>query len=193
MNELPIRKTLSITEEISADGAREIDEPITKSAAIAVLENPYAGVWEEDLSLLTEWSVPLGRELTTTAVSRIGGMDAVEGYGKGGLVGMDGEREHVAAMLHPELGGPMREAVGGGEAIIPSIKKMGPPGATIDVPTHFKDDEWVATHWDAMTVSVPDAPRTDELAVAIVVTDGGRPHPRIGGTTVDDVSTEDTE
>lgn len=193
MDELPIRKTLSITEEISAEGARAIDEPITKSAAIAVLENPYAGVWKEDLSLLTEWSVPLGRELTTTAVSRLGGMDAVEGYGKGGLVGMDGEREHVAAILHPELGGPMREAVGGGEAIIPSTKKMGPPGETIDVPTHFKDDEWVATHWDAMTVGVPDAPRTDELVVAIVVTDGGRPHPRIGGTTVDDVSTEGTD
>lgn len=193
MDELPIRKTASVTEEIFRDGARAVDEPIVKSAAIAVLENPYAGVWEEDLSLLTEWSVPLGRELTATAVAQVGGMDAVEGYGKAGLVGMDGEREHVAAILHPELGGPMRDAVGGGDAIIPSTKKMGPPGAVIDVPTHFKDDEWVATHWDAMTVSVPDAPRADELVIAIVVTDGGRPHPRIGGATVDDASTEDAE
>jgi hypothetical protein len=180
MDELPIRKTVSITEEISSEGAREVDDPITKSAAIAVLENPYAGVWEEDLSLLTEWSVPLGRELTASAVARVGGMDAVEGYGKAGVVGLDGEREHAAAILHPKLGGPMRDAVGGGEAIIPSTKKMGPPGAAIDVPTHFKDDEWVASHWDAMTVSVPDAPRADELAIAIVVTDGGRPHPRTG-------------
>jgi len=117
-------------------------------------------------------------------VTQVSGSGAVEGYGKVGLVGMDGEREHVAAILHPELGGPMREAVGGGEAIIPSTKKTGSPGAVIDVLTYFKDDQWVAPHRDAMTLSVPDAPQADELVVAIVVTDGGRPHPRIDGATV---------
>jgi len=156
-------------------------------AAVAVLENPYAGEWAEDLSLLTEWGADLGGTLTEAAVDRLDGPAAVESYGKGGIAGSDGELEHVAAMLHPELGTPLREAVGGGDAIIPSAKKHGGPGTTLDVPTHYKDEAYVRSHYDAMEVRVPDAPAADELLLAVVVTDGGRPHPRIGGLGKDEV------
>lgn len=186
MNDVPVRRRVTITEEISHEGTRGIADPIVKSATIAVVKNPYAGIWEEDLSRLTEWGVTLGRELATAAVEQIGGASDAEGYGKGGVVGTDGEREHVAAILHPKLGAPVREAVGGGEAIIPSTVKMGAPGTTLDVPTHFKDDEWLGSHWDATEIRVPDAPCADELLVAVVVTTGGRPHARIGGRVVDE-------
>ena len=99
-----------------------------------------------------------------------------ESYGKAAIVGADGELEHAAAILHPKLGTPLREAVGGGKAIIPSAKKMGGPGTEIDVPLHYKDAAFVRSHFDAMSVRVPDAPRSDEIVVAIVVTDSGRPH-----------------
>ncbi|MFC6989051.1 amino acid synthesis family protein [Haloplanus sp. GCM10025708] len=187
MANLPIQRWTTVTESIEREGGRELESPISKVAAVAVLSNPYAGSWEEDLSELTEWGEVLGEKLTSTAVAELGGEEAVESYGKGGIVGVDGEREHVAAILHPELGAPMRDEIGGGEAIIPSTKKMGTPGTTIDVPVHYKDDEWVASHWDAMEVRVPDAPRPSEILIAVVLTDGGRPHPRIGGKGIDDL------
>ena len=114
-----------------------------------------------------------------------------ESYGKAAIVGVDGELEHAAAILHPKLGTPMREAVGGGKAIIPSAKKMGGPGTEIDVPLHYKDAAFVRTHFDAMAVRVPDAPRSDEIVVAIVVTDSGRPNPRIGGLKKEEAKKED--
>jgi len=114
-----------------------------------------------------------------------------ESYGKAAIVGVDGELEHAAAILHPKLGTPLREAVGGGKAIIPSAKKMGGPGTEIDVPLHYKDAAFVRSHFDAMSVRVPDAPRSDEIVVAIVVTDSGRPHPRIGGLKKDEAKKED--
>jgi hypothetical protein len=191
--DIPIRKEFSIMEKIHADGVREVENPILKSAAIAVIENPYSESYTEDLSLLTEWGVGLGHKLTSTAVHHLGGANEVEGYGKGGIVGTDGEREHVAAIIHPKLGGAMREEVDGGEAIIPSSKKMGPPGTTLDVPTHFKDGEWVASHWDAMEVNASGAPHPDEIVIAVVVTNGGRPHPRIDGKTIDDVSIKENK
>ncbi len=191
MPELTVRKRTVISERIERDGERALDEPITKAAAVAVLENPYAGTWQDDLSLLTEWGTELGRSLTAAAVERLGGPEAVDSYGKGGVVGGAGEVEHVAAMLHPELGTPMREEVGGGEAIIPSAKKLGGPGTTLDVPTHFKDEAYVRTHYDAMEVRVHDAPRDDEILIALAVTNGGRPHARIGGLQKDEVEIED--
>jgi hypothetical protein len=112
-------------------------------------------------------------------------------YGKGVIVGTGGELEHAGAILHPKLGTPFREAVGGGKAIIPSSKKMGIPGTSLDVPVHYKDAAFVRSHFDAMTVSVYDAPWHDELVVALVVTDSGRPLARIGGLTVDQAKKED--
>ena len=191
MPELEIRKQTTITEQINKDGERELDEPISRAAAVAVLKNPYAGEWQDDLSLLTEWGAELGEQLTATAVDRLGGPDQVDCYGKGGVVGGKGELEHIAAMLHPELGTPMREEVGGGEAIIPSAKKMGGPGTTLDVPTHFKDEAYVRSHYDAMEVRVHDAPRDNEILIALAVTDSGRPHARIGGLQKEEVDTTD--
>ena len=112
-------------------------------------------------------------------------------YGKAAIVGVDGEYEHAAAILHPTLGTPFRAAVGGGKAIIPSAKKLGGPGTPIDVPLHFKDAAFVRTHFDAMEVRLPDAPKANEILVALVVTDGGRPHARVGGLTVAEAKKED--
>jgi hypothetical protein len=187
MTDPTIRTQTVIESKTERDGERALDDPVTKVAAAAVIDNPYAREWQEDLSLLTEWGADLGGQLAETAVDRLGGPDWVESYGKGGIVGTDGELEHVAAMLHPELGTPLREAVGGGDAIIPSAKKHGGPGTVLDVPTHYKDEAYVRTHYDAMPVRIEDAPAADELVLIVVVTDGGRPHPRIGGLQVDDL------
>ena len=131
----------------------------------------------------------LGEVLGRRAVQALG--SPVHSYGKAAVVGELGEYEHAAAILHPTLGGPFRVAVSGGKAIIPSAKKLGGPGTAIDVPLHYKDAAFVRTHFDAMEVRLADAPRSNEILVALVVTDGGRPHPRIGGLTVDEAKKED--
>lgn len=182
-----IRMQTVLESTINRDGERAVDDPVRKVAAAAVIHNPYAREWREDLSLLTEWGADLGGRLAETTVDRLGGADQVESYGKGAIVGTDGELEHVAAMLHPKLGTPLREVVGGGDAIIPSAKKHGGPGTVLDVPTHYKDEAYVRTHYDAMPVRIEDVPAADELELIVVVTDGGRPHPRIGGLQIDDL------
>src|SRR5215470_14949373 len=180
-----IRKMLTVVEEIHEDGGRRVSRPLKKVAAVAVIENPFAGRYAEDLQELVKTGELLGRR----AVAALGA--PVHSYGKAAIVGEHGEYEHAAAILHPTLGTPFRAAVGGGKAIIPSAKKLGGPGATIDVPLHFKDAAFVRTHFDAMEVRLADAPRADEILVALVVTDGGRPHPRVGGLTVDEAKKED--
>ncbi len=178
---MKIRKLVTIVEEVWADGGKEVGRPIRKAAAVAVIQNPFAGRFEEDLAPLVQTGEELGALLGKKAVEALGG--GVESYGKGAVVGLDGEAEHAAAILHPTLGGPFRAAVGGGKAIIPSAKKVGAAGAALDVPLHYKDAAFVRSHFDAMEVRVPDAPKPDEIVVALVVTDGGRPHPRVGGLT----------
>jgi hypothetical protein len=184
-----IRKMLTVVEEIYEDGGRKAARPIKKVAAIAVIENPFAGRFVEDLQELVKTGEELGDLLGRRAVAALGA--PVHSYGKAAIVGEHGEYEHAAAILHPTLGAPFRAAVGGGLAIIPSAKKLGGPGATIDVPLHFKDAAFVRTHYDAMEIRVSDAPRSGEIVLAIVVTDGGRPHPRIGGLTKDEAKKED--
>ena len=184
-----IRKLLTIVEEIYEDGGKKAARPIKKVAAIAVIENPFAGRFVEDLQELVKTGEELGDLLGRRAVAALGA--PVHSYGKAAIVGEHGEYEHAAAILHPTLGTPFRAAVGGGKAIIPSAKKLGGPGATIDVPLHFKDAAFVRTHFDAMEVRLGDAPRGDEILVALVVTDGGRPHPRVGGLTVAEAKKED--
>ena len=176
-----IRKLLTVVEEILEDGGRRVAKPVKKVAAIAVIANPFAGRFVEDLQELVRTGEELGDLLGRRAVTALGG--PVHSYGKAAIVGTDGEYEHAAAILHPTLGTPFRAAVGGGKAIIPSAKKLGGPGTPIDVPLHFKDAAFVRTHFDAMEVRVPDAPKPSEILVALVVTDGGRPHPRVGGLT----------
>jgi hypothetical protein len=176
---LHIRKIMVIVEEMLHEGGKAVVPPLRKSAALAVITNPFAGRYVEDLSPLIDVGEELGELLGTRAVEALA-MSQVQGYGKAAIVGTAGELEHCAAILHPKLGKPLRQAVGGGEAIIPSAKKRGGPGTAIDVPLHFKDDAWRFANFDAMEVRVPDAPAPDEIVVAVVVTSAGRPHPRVG-------------
>src|SRR5499425_1890532 len=184
-----IRKFLTVVEEILEDGGRPAARPLRKVAAVAVIENPFAGRYVEDLQPLVKTGEELGDLLGRRAVMTLGA--PVHSYGKAAIVGVDGEYEHAAAILHPTLGTPFRALVHGGKAIIPSAKKLGGPGTTIDVPLHFKDAAFVRSHYDALEVRIPDAPRANEIVLAIVVTDGGRPHPRVGGLTVDEAKKED--
>jgi hypothetical protein len=177
-----IRKTLVVTETTYRDAGRSLDSPLMKVAVAGVVVNPYAGEFHEDLSPMYAPAEELARELADTAVRYLDGPP--QSYGKAAIVGLAGELEHAAAVLHPTLGKPLRAATGGGAAIIPSTKKVGVAGTAIDVPLHYKDAAFVRTHFDAMEVRVPDAPRDNEIVVIIAVTNGGRPHPRVGGLTV---------
>jgi hypothetical protein len=189
---MEVLKYVTILEETLKEGGKKVDPPTRKAAAIAVIKNPFAGKYAENLDPLIDIGEELGGILGKRAVEalRITPKNA-ESYGKAAIVGTDGEFEHAAAILHPKLGTPLREAVGGGKAIIPSAKKIGSPGTEIDVPLHYKDAAFVRSHFDAMTVRVPDAPRPDEIVVVIVVTDSGRPHPRIGGLKKEEAKKED--
>lgn len=184
-----IRKLVTVVEETLSDGGRELRRPLRKVAAVAVIENPFAGRFVEDLTVLIDAGEELGALLAKQATEAL--RTPAESYGKAAVVGERGEYEHAAALLHPKLGAPLRAAVGGGKAIIPSAKKLGGPGTAVDVPLHFKDAAFVRTHYDAMEVRVADAPRADEIVLALAVTDGGRPHARIGGLTKDEAKKED--
>ena len=189
---MEIRKLVTVVEETRVEAGRQVHPATRRAAVLAVLKNPFAGRYVEDLTELVEAGEQLGGLLGRKAVEALGILpEQVESYGKGAIVGTRGELEHAAALLHPKLGTPFREAVGGGKAIIPSAKKMGTPGTELDVPLHYKDAAFVRTHFDAMAVRVQDAPRGDEIVVALVVTDSGRPHPRVGGLTVSEAKKED--
>jgi len=187
---MKIKRIYTIVEETFEEGGRKLDKPLKRSAAAAVIQNPAAGNYQDDLSELIDIGEKLGELLSQKAVAALDG-DMPESYGKAAIVGMDGEREHAAALLHPKLGAPLRKAVMGGKALIPSAKKVGGPGTSIDIPLHFKDAMKVRSHFDAMELRIPDAPADDEIVVAIAVTNGGRPHPRVGGLKLEDVKGED--
>ncbi|MBF0529848.1 MAG: amino acid synthesis family protein [Deltaproteobacteria bacterium] len=181
-DQLQIRKFYTFLEETCMDGSIKIEKATRKAAAAAVFKNPYAGKYQEDLAMLFSWSEELGDILMKKAIAALGVEPAkIESYGKGAIVGENGELEHCAAILHPALGKPMRGNLGGGKALIPSAKKLGHPGVTLDVPLGHKDAAFVRSHFDAMEVRIPDAPRGDELVLIGVATDSGRPQPRIGG------------
>lgn len=187
-----IRKTQVIVETTHRDIGREVNPPTRKAAAIAVIENPFAGKYTEDLSDLMEIGAELGALLGGMCVAALGiEAGAAESYGKAAIVGERGELEHAAAILHPKLGAPLRKEVEKGAALIPSVKKLGGPGARIDVPLGHKNAGYVRSHYDGMEVGLADAPRADEILVCVAVTDSGRPFPRVGGLTVDEVKGED--
>ena len=183
-----IRKIIVTVEETCREGGQAVSPPTRKAAAIAVIENPLAGQQVDDLSPLIAIGEELGALLTKRAVAALG-IDggSCESYGKAAIVGENGELEHAAAILHPKMGTPVRAALEQGAALIPSAKKRGAMGATLDVPLGHKDAAFVRSHFDAMEVRVADAPRANEILVAIVVTDSGRPAPRIGGLTVSEI------
>jgi len=179
-----IRKTLVLVEDTRREMGRTIEPPTRRAVAMAVIANPFAGRYVEDLEPLMEIGAELGGLLGGMAVKALGiAPAAAESYGKAALVGERGELEHAAALLHPRLGAPLRKAVEKGAALVPSSKKRGGPGTPLDVPLGHKDAAYVRSHFDGIEVRVPDAPAADEILVAVAVTDSGRPLPRVGGLT----------
>jgi amino acid synthesis protein len=187
-----IRKIATFVEETRTEMGRTIDPPTRRAAAVAVIENPYAGKYVEDLSELMLIGEELGELLTLRAVAALGvPATGVESYGKAAAVGENGEIEHAAAILHPKLGAPVRKVLGKGAALIPSSKKRGGMGVALDVPLGHKDAAFVRSHFDGMEVRINDAPRANEIVVAVAVTDSGRPLARVGGLTKDQIKGED--
>jgi hypothetical protein len=187
-----IRKIMTFVEETRREMDKTIEPATRRAAAAAVIENPFAGRYVEDLSELIEIGEELGALLTERAVVALGvpGPSA-ESYGKAAAVGENGELEHAAAVLHPKLGTPVRRALGKGAALIPSSKKRGGMGVTLDIPLGHKDAAYVRSHFDGMEIRVSDAPRANEILVAIALTDSGRPLARVGGLTKDQIKGED--
>lgn len=187
-----IRKTAVFVEDTHQEAGRQITPPTRKAVAVAVIENPFAGQYVEDLSALMEIGAELGAMLGAQAVVALGIAPAeVQSYGKAAMVGEDGELEHAAALLHPKMGAPLRHEVEKGAALVPSSKKRGGPGQDLDVPLGHKDAAYVRSHFDGIEVRLNDAPRRNEILVAIAVTDSGRPLPRVGGLTHDAARGED--
>ncbi|RBI68388.1 amino acid synthesis family protein [Roseovarius sp. TE539] len=187
-----IRKIATHVEETLAEMGREIEPPTRRAVAVAVIENPYAGRYEEDLSLLMDIGAELGGLLGERCVAALGiSPDAAQSYGKAAMVGEDGELEHAAAILHPKLGAPLRKAVGKGAALVPSSKKFGGPGQPLDVPIGHKDAAYVRSHFDGIEARLNDAPRAREIMVAVAVADSGRPLQRVGGLKDSEVKGED--
>jgi Amino acid synthesis len=187
-----IRKIVTFVEETLIEMGQPVNPPTRRSAAAAVIDNPYSGKYVHDLTELMEIGEELGSLLTERAVAALGipGPSA-ESYGKAAAVGEDGELEHAAAILHPKLGSPVRKVLGKGAALIPSSKKRSGLGVPLDIPLGHKDAAFVRSHFDGMEIRVNDAPRANEILVAIAVTDSGRPLPRVGGLTKDQIKGED--
>lgn len=179
-----IRKIVVTVEETHIEMGRNIAPPTRKAVAVAVIANPFAGVYQEDLSALMDIGADLGELLGNKCVAALGISPAdAQSYGKSAMVGENGELEHAAAILHPKLGAPLRKAVEKGAALVASSKKMGSPGQVLDVPLGHKDAAYVRSHFDGIEVQINDAPRANEIMVAVAVTDSGRPLPRVGGLT----------
>lgn len=175
---MKIRKTIVIQEVINGEGGSSCARPVTRIAGIGIIENPFAGQFVDDLSELFGFGEELGQRLMEAMLPQL--VNPVVSYGKAAIVGINGDLEHGHAMIHPKLGKAMRDPIGGGQALIPSTAKVAVAGTCIDIPLGHKDDAWSFDHFDAMTVNVADAPRATEIMMAIAVSDGGRPLPRVG-------------
>lgn len=190
MPKVEIRKHLLVVEEIYHDGGPPRAEPHRRGAALAVIRNPFAGRYEPEIQGFMDDLRPLGLDLATRLVAALGGAGRIEGYGKASLVGAAGELEH-GALWHAPGGYAMREVLGGAKAIVPSAKKVGGMGARIDVPITHINASYVRSHFDAMEVGLNDAPRADEMLLALVMTTGPRIHSRSGGLEAWQVKGED--
>ena len=187
-----IRKLIVQVDETRREMGRTITPPTRRALAMAVIANPYAGRYAENLDELIAIGEALGALLGEKCVAALGiAPGEAQSYGKAAIVGEAGELEHAAAILHPKLGAPLRKAVEKGAALVPSAKKRGGMGTAIDVPLGHKDAAFVRSHFDAMEARVSDAPRANEIVVAVVVTDSGRPLARIGGLHVHEIKGED--
>jgi len=187
---MEIRRLLTIEEETLVEGGRPVEPPCKKVAALAVITNPFAGRYIEDLSELISTGEELGTLLARRVLKVVDASD-IESFGKACIVGEGGEIEHAAALIHPVYGQAVRRVIGGGAAIIPSTKKMGGPGTRADIPLHYKEAATVSSHYDAMEVGLPDSPKADEILVALAVTTSGRPHSRIPGLKKEEAKGQD--
>lgn len=177
---MEIKRILTFFEEVRSDGGRRTEPPLRKSAAVAVVQNPFAGKYVEDLSALVQASEAIGREITAVAVALLA-PHKPSSYGKAAVVGLAGEQEHGNAMLTTIFGNVMRDAAGGGKAWISSFTKRATPGATIDIPLAHKDALYVRSHYDGISITLHDAPLADEIALICAYATRGRPNHRVGG------------
>jgi hypothetical protein len=191
MLNLEVRKYATCLEEIWHEGGPRSDRPLRRAAILAVIANPFAGSYHREIAPFMETLKPLGLELARRLVAALGGdAEAVEGFGKGAIVGEAGELEH-GALWHVPGGYAMREILGGAKAIVPSTKKVGGPGTRLDVPITHINASYVRSHFDAMEIGLADAPRSAEIMVALVMTTGPRIHERVGGLRASEVKGED--
>ena len=191
MPNVDIRKVVHVVEEIFHEGGPRAEVPLRRAAALAVIRNPFAGRYVEQIEEFMNDLKPLGVEMATLLVAELGGdAKVVEGYGKGAIVGANGELEH-GALWHVPGGYAMRENLNGAKAIVPSTKKVGGPGTRLDVPITHINASYVRSHFDAMEVGIPDAPRADEMVLALVMTTGARIHARVGGLKASEIKGQD--
>jgi hypothetical protein len=187
-----IRKLVVQVDEIRSEMGRAVEPPTRRALAMAVIANPFAGRYSADLDSLSSIGEELGALLGAKCVAALGiRPDQAQSYGKAAIVGEAGELEHAAAILHPKMGATLRREVSSGAALVPSTKKMGGLGTAIDVPLGHKDAAFVRSHFDAIEARVCDAPRANEIVVAIAVTDSGRPLARVGGLRAHEIKGED--
>jgi len=187
-----IRKLVVQVDEIRIEMGRPVEPPTRRAVAMAVIDNPFAGRYSDSLESLSTIGEELGQLLGARCVAALGiRPDQAQSYGKAAIVGEAGELEHAAAILHPKMGSTLRREVSSGAALVPSAKKIGGLGTAIDVPLGHKDAAFVRSHFDAIEARVSDAPRANEIVVAIAVTDSGRPLARVGGLQVHEIKGED--
>jgi hypothetical protein len=185
--EVNVRKLVLAVEDVWHDNGPRLDQPLRRGSLAAVLKNPYAGRYVEDIQPMMEALKPLGREMAARLVEALGGPGRIEGYGKGALIGLGGELEH-GALWHVPGGYGMRELLEGSHAIVPSTTKIGATGSAIDIPIHHRVAAYVRSHFDSLEVRVADAPRPDEMLLVIAMTTGARPHARVGGLRADEIA-----
>jgi hypothetical protein len=183
---MKIKRVLTFTDEVREESGRAVTPPLRKAAAVGILDNPYAGRFEADLSPLVKASDAVGRELCAIAAKLLA-PDLPQSYGKAAIIGINGEQEHGVAMLTTVFGTVMREAAGGGKAWISSMTKRAAPGSSIDVPLAHKNALYVRSHYDGMTITLHDGPLPNEIAIIAVYATRGRPHQRVGGIEADEI------
>jgi len=188
--QIHVRKMLSFVDEVRSEAGKPAKPLLRKVAVAAIITNPYAGKWVEDLGPLTKASEALGREITTAAVALLGDLKP-ESYGKAAIIGLGGEQQHGSSMLTTVFGNVMREAAGGGKAWISSFTKRAAPGSSIDIPLAHKDALYVRSHYDGITIMLPDAPLPDELAIICAYANRGQINHRIGGIAASEIKGQD--
>jgi hypothetical protein len=191
MPDVVVRKQQVVVEEIFHEGGPRAANALRRAAMATVIHNPFAGRYEPDIEGFMEDLKPLGLAMAQRLIEALGGdPKVVEGYGKGAIVGDGGETEH-AALWHAPGGYAMRDVLGGAKAIVPSTKKVGGPGARLDVPVTHINASYVRSHFDAMEIGINDAPRHDEMVLVLVMTTGPRIHARAGGLAASEIKGED--